>query len=324
MQLPLALASVARDGAAWKANFEATWSDYKQWYLCEGPAARPRYPACVDALERYMPELRPVFERLVDWAGGGDLAARFLSLWRPPPYMAGCTQAVWHGAHGPLLMRNYDYDTRWFEGVVFRTDWLRPVIGVSDCAWGLLDGMNADGLCASLTFGGSRDVGTGFGIPLLIRYVLETCTTVDQARAVFARVPVHMAYNVTLLDRSGANCVLFLQPGGGCRVSASNVCTNHQDSVQWPAYEAVTETRERQAYLQNRLHDPTLDQPALVELFLSAPLYQHHFERSYGTLYTSCWSPAAGCLDLYWPGRHTSASFADFPHQNLLIELAPH
>ena len=67
-----------------------------------------------------------------------------------------------------VLIRNYDYNQRWFEGRVFHTEWLKPVIGISDCAWGLLDGMNADGLCASLTFGGSQKVGVGFGIPLLI------------------------------------------------------------------------------------------------------------------------------------------------------------
>lgn len=323
MEMPLTLSSVDADGVAWKENFQATWSDYKQWYLCEGESARPRYPACLKALETHMPELVPLFHRLAKWAGGSDLAARFLSLYKPPPYMAGCTQAVWQGPFGALLMRNYDYDTRWFEGVVFRTEWLKPVMGVSDCAWGLLDGMNADGLCASLTFGGSQEVRPGFGIPLIIRYVLETCSTVAEARAVFARVPVHMTYNVTLLDRTGASCVLFLKAGGGFTVSKHAVCTNHQGTVKWPEYEAATETRERQAYLEAQLQNPALDQATLAQLFLAAPLYQHHYARSFGTLYTSCWTPAYGTLDLYWPSIHTSASFDSFPTQNLLIELAP-
>ncbi|MDF1799679.1 MAG: C45 family autoproteolytic acyltransferase/hydrolase [Planctomycetota bacterium] len=323
MDMSLALLSVDARGRAWKDNFKATWPDYRQWYLCEGEGARPRYPACLAALEQHMPELVPRFHRLAKWAGGGDLAARFLSMYRPPPYLAGCTQTVWQGPFGPLLMRNYDYDLRWFEGLVLRTEWLKPVIGVSDCLWGLLDGMNADGLCASLTFGGSRDVRPGFGIPLLIRYVLETCSTVAEARAVFERVPVHMTYNVTLLDRAGDHCVLYLKAGGGFEVSDRVVCTNHQATVKWPEYEATTATRERQTYLEERLLDPTLDQAALAQLFLAAPLYQHHYDRSFGTLYTSCWSPASGTLDLYWPSVHTTASFDSFPNQNLLIELAP-
>ena len=99
----MALSSVDADGRAWKENFQATWSDYRQWYLCEGESARPRYPACVKALETHMPELVPLFHRLEKWAGGSDLAARFLSLYKPPPYMAGCTQAVWQGPAGALL-----------------------------------------------------------------------------------------------------------------------------------------------------------------------------------------------------------------------------
>ena len=38
---------------------------------------------------------------------------------------------------------------------------------MSDCLWGLLDGMNDDGLGVSLTFGGRRVLGDGFGIPIV-------------------------------------------------------------------------------------------------------------------------------------------------------------
>ena len=57
----------------------------------------------------------------------------------------------------------------------------RRVVGTEDCGWGLLDGVNDAGLAVSLTFGGRPQVGDGFGIPLILRYVLQTCTDVDQA-----------------------------------------------------------------------------------------------------------------------------------------------
>jgi hypothetical protein len=50
---------------------------------------------------------------------------------------------------------------------------------------------------------GRLAVGEGFGIPLVIRYVLEVCGTVEEAVGVLCRVPVHMSYNITALDRSG-------------------------------------------------------------------------------------------------------------------------
>jgi predicted choloylglycine hydrolase len=56
-----------------------------------------------------MPELESTYDELVELAGGGDLAARFLSLYRPPPFLTACSQGVWRGAE-PALVRNYDYD----------------------------------------------------------------------------------------------------------------------------------------------------------------------------------------------------------------------
>ena len=88
----------------------------------------------------------------------------------------------------PVLVRNYDYAPSRFEGVVQATAWGKHrVIGMSDCLWGLLDGMNDAGLVVSLTFGGRRVLGDGFGIPVVVRYLLETCSTVAEARAALAR-----------------------------------------------------------------------------------------------------------------------------------------
>lgn len=42
-------------------------------------------------LDEHMPELVPTYERLVALAGGDRLAARFLSLYRPPGFVVGCT-----------------------------------------------------------------------------------------------------------------------------------------------------------------------------------------------------------------------------------------
>ena len=63
-----------------------------------------------------MPELYPTWEALCERAGGGDVAARVLSLYDPPPLLAGCSQAVIGGA----LVRNYDYHPDRIEGTVLR------------------------------------------------------------------------------------------------------------------------------------------------------------------------------------------------------------
>ena len=76
------------------------------------------------------------------------------------------------------------------------------VIGMADQLWGLLDGVNDRGLAVSFTFGGRRGVGRGFSIPIVVRYLLETCATVAEGVAALERIPVQAAYNVTLVDRA--------------------------------------------------------------------------------------------------------------------------
>jgi predicted choloylglycine hydrolase len=56
-----------------------------------------------------------------------------------------------------------------------------------DCLWGPLDGVNDTGLAVSLAFGGRPQVAAGFGIPLVIRYVLETCGSTEEATRTLRR-----------------------------------------------------------------------------------------------------------------------------------------
>jgi hypothetical protein len=59
-------------------------------------------------LAAHMPELVPTWQRLVDLADGDPLAAQMLTLYNAPPFLAGCSQAVYLGSE-PALVRNYDY-----------------------------------------------------------------------------------------------------------------------------------------------------------------------------------------------------------------------
>jgi len=84
-------------GPKWAGLFAEYWPFYRKWWLKEGEPARPTYAECRRALKAHMPDLIPLYEDLCDQAGGGDLAARFLSFYCPPPYLSGCSQAVWGG-----------------------------------------------------------------------------------------------------------------------------------------------------------------------------------------------------------------------------------
>ncbi len=321
MELVFEAIQEAQAGPRWQAVFERHWAAYRRWFLSEGNRARPYYLSGLRKLREHMPELLPTYERLTELAGGSDLAARFLALYCPPPYLSGCSQAVWSGSP-PLLARNYDYSPLLCEGVILDTRWNgRRVIAMSDCLWGVLDGINEDGLALSLTFGGSRSLGQGFGVPLILRYVLEFCTTAADAAAVLSRVPSHMAYNVTAVDRSGDYRTVFIAPDRPAVVRNVAVATNHQDTVEWHQHARATATLERERFLYSRLRERDGGPERLVQAFLRAPLYSTAYARGFGTVYTAVYHPVHGLAEYIWPNLRWQQSFTHFEEGKRLVRF---
>jgi predicted choloylglycine hydrolase len=64
----------------------------------------------------------------------------------------------------------------------------------------------------SLTFGGRTETGDGFGIPLIMRYVLQVARSTGEAVRILQRVPSHMSYNVLVLDGAGQHALVELAP----------------------------------------------------------------------------------------------------------------
>ena len=309
-----------RPGSRWQALFEATWGAYRSWYASEGLEQRPDLAVGRGALSRYMPELVPTWERLVRLGGGDELAARMLSLWDPPAFAPGCSQLV-TGGQSRALVRNYDYDPHLFENVVYSSRFTRRrVIGTGDCLWGLLDGMNDDGLAVSLTYGGRRGTGVGFAIPLVVRYLLEVCATVGEARAVLERLPVAAAYNLTFSDRAGAVVTAFVAPDRRPEYFAAGLATNHRGLVpDEPERARRLGSVVRQDALRV-LDRSAADPEDAVAAFLEPPLYNTAYSRGFGTLYTAVYRPDEGILDCVWPDTTWTHSF-DSPDETLEVVL---
>ncbi|MFY9204539.1 MAG: C45 family peptidase, partial [Yoonia sp.] len=277
-----------------------------------GVSARPTYTESHKALSAHMPEMVPIYEDLCDLAGGGDLAARFLRFYCPPPYLTGCSQAIWTGKE-PVLVRNYDYNPKAFDSLTLQTGWGgRRVIGTSDGLFGLVDGMNDAGLAISLTFGGRRDVGIGFGVPLILRYVLQTCKTAEEAGEVLSRVPTHMSYNVTVIDKKRKYLTAMLAPDRPAILTHAAVATNHQETVEWISHARITATVERERYLLQRITLHRDPEEKFIGAFLRPPLYSTAFSMGFGTLYTAVYRPRLGQMEVRWPDVNWKHSFDDF------------
>jgi predicted choloylglycine hydrolase len=300
-------------GAKWQANFRERWPHYRAWFLQEGEGARPSYATSIRMLRAHMPELVPAYERVVDLAGGGDLAARMLSLYRPPPYLAACSQGAWRRGGQVMLVRNYDYAPSRFEGLIWSTRLSqRRVVGMSDCLWGLLDGMNDAGLGVSLTFGGRQVLGDGFGIPIVVRYLLETCDDVASARETLARLPYSLSHNLTVLDRRGGVLTAYLAPDREPIFGESPAATNHQGVVEWPEQAEASRTLERERAILGSVDDPDLDADGFVGSFLRAPLFSTAYRSGFGTLYTAAYRVGEGTATYLWPAHTWSLSFESF------------
>lgn len=306
-------------GEQWQRVFDDYWPAYRDWFLRDGDGGRPGFVTCRARLREHLPELVPLWEHLVELAGGGDRQARMLSLYCPTPYMSGCSQVVCDDPdRGPVLARNYDYRPDSCDGVLLRSRWHdTEVIASSDCMWGVLDGINEHGLVVSLAFGGSRRVGDGFGIPLILRYILEFCRSVDEGTAVLCRVPSSMAYNVTLADASGGRATVQIAPGVPARTKTHPYATNHQDEVEWEAHAVATCTREREQRLHELLGER--GRTHLAAEFQQEPLFQTSYSKGFGTLYTALYTAREGRVTFYWPGRTWSLGFDDFPEGEMAV-----
>ncbi|RKN45036.1 acyl-coenzyme A--6-aminopenicillanic acid acyl-transferase [Streptomyces hoynatensis] len=290
----------------WAAHARALWPEMAGLLTEEG---RTRQGADrVRALFRaHMPELVPVLERLAGRLGRPGAEA-FLTHAALRPFSPACTQI----GDGGTLLRNYDFPPEQCEGTIVSSCFLRPVIGMQDVLWGLLDGMNDAGLAVSLTYGGRSVYGRGFAILLIVRYLLETCGTVDEALGRLRSLPVAVPQNLTLVDAAKAVTV-FVGPDMPPTVAPDACAANHQ-------HLPVTEEQERASRTQERLR-AIRAAGADVAAMLRPPLYRPLDAQGLGTLYTAHYRPAEGLVTYHWPGASWQQSFGDFAPGSRTVAL---
>jgi predicted choloylglycine hydrolase len=281
--------------------FAAAWPAYRRWYLSQGEAARPSFAECSLELRRYMPELAGAYDRLVDAVGGGDLEARFLSHWCPPPLFTACSLAALTGGEN-VLIRNYDYPPLLCDNTALLSSWHGTrVLAMGDCVWGAVDGVNAHGLAVAIAFGGRPAVGRGFGIGLVVRYLLEFARDVPEALDVLRRVPVQLAYNVALVDRSGRAEIARVAPDRPLTRARGLTAGNRQGRTEWPEHAAFCGTVAREAALADAVATPGMTAASLLSRFLEPPVYRDPSTTTWGTVYTAAYDANLGTLELAWP-----------------------
>ncbi len=298
--------------------FAEHWAGYRSWMR-----RAPRLDAghCRAMLERCMPELVGRYDALHDRFGGGEEVGRFLTLYQPPPLVRACTQLVLDDASGPVLLRTYDHHPHLFDGMILGSAWGGvATLVMSDCIWGALDGVNAHGLAIALAFGGRGAVGPGFAAPLVCRYVLQTCTTVAEARDALSRAPVSMTYTFVVVDRAGDFVTAYLSPDRPPTFVTRRASTNHQGVVEWERYVRFTRSEARLARAEALLAERS-GVEAARRAFLAPPLWRNDYRRGGGTLYVAEYGVAGGTLGLHWPGRTERIGLGEVEERTFSVAL---
>jgi len=299
--------------------YARTWPNYHRWLN--------RAPERITAeqgrakLQAYMPELLATYDNLWTAFGGDEKTGAFLSLYKPPTFRSGCSQACKITGEFELV-RNYDFPSKLCDKLLLHTNWNgTKVIAMTDCLWGVLDGMNEYGLAVSLAYGGRYKHGDGFAITLVLRYILEFCQNSEQAIAKLQSVPIHMAYNITLLDRQGVSKTVVLCPGEEIQVTSLSFATNHQPGAIIEGVDVIADSYAREQFIATRLADPRQQESSLVSIFLESPLLRKASDwQDWGTLYTARYLPLSGSVELHWPnGQVLSNSFDHFVEGSISV-----
>ena len=114
------------------------------------------------------------------------------------------------------------------------------------------------------------------------------------------RIPSHMSYSVTVLDKTGFHAIVHLAPDRPPAVVNEKVVTNYQGEVMWLAHARATRSVERKEILESCLNQhANLEQ--MKNALMRAPVFQTSFHRGYGTLYSAAYLPESNCVDYMWP-----------------------
>ena len=242
-------------------------------------------PALWEELSGLADELGIAMERAAYWFGNDGL--------RPP--IGACSAVMTAGVYG----RNYDFRPRFYGArfILLQASGSYASIGSSHQLTGRLDGMNEHGLMIGLHRVKKSPRFPGLSADLIVRMILDQCSTTTEAVATLRQLPHAMQYNYSLLDATGIAAVIEASPGAvAVRTGAWLACTNHFQS----ALLRPLNHRRRAEHSQQRL--PPLEAWAsgglgAEEIFTAlnrstSPAFHHGYVGGAGTLHTIVGEPA--------------------------------
>ena len=120
-------------------------------------------------------------------------------------------------------------------------------------------------------------------------------------------MPVHLPYNLAIIDRSGDWLTVFISPDREPEVRREPYSANRQDSNLRPDDPRIVDTVRREALLENVIGNPNETLEHLSDRFLQAPIYRPVKKGDWGTVYTACYRPADASVRAALAARQLAA-----------------
>jgi predicted choloylglycine hydrolase len=177
--------------------------------LCFGREAFPVY-------EKYAPQ---IMQEVKGLAEGSKTPYTKMASWLMTMYgfgdVHGCTCFAFHDNNTTILCRNSDMFPelkKTSESVLYRPDDGYMFLGNSTSFIQMEDGMNEHGLAIGINFLMTKTYKIGLNTGFVVRLVLETCKTTEEAIALIKLLPLCSTQNFLIGDKSGHLVVLEASP----------------------------------------------------------------------------------------------------------------
>lgn len=192
----------------------------------------------LDICETYMPDL---CEEIRGLAEGLEINYEYFASWLMTVYgfnnLHGCSCVAVKYSDGILFGRNSDMFKelkKTSQSIFVNPTGFNKFIGHSTGLVLMEDGMNEHGLCVGMNFLVTKYRKPGINTGMLVRYLLEKCTNVNEAIETIKSLPISSTQNIMLADANHNIAVVESSP---CKIEVRTsetflVSTNHFTTEQ--------------------------------------------------------------------------------------------
>lgn len=212
---------------------------------------------------------------------------------------AHCSAFAFRSNEGAFFGRNSDFlisVEKFCDSAFYRLDNGAAFIGNTTAPIQMEDGLNEHGLAAGLTMVYPLHIKPGLNAGMLVRLVLESCRTVDEAVGLLSSVPPASSHNILLADKkrdmalvqSCCDKTVVQRPEGDFIYATNHFCAKEMEPYQYQGPDDIF-SHKRYETLQKVFAEETPKNGFFAQYLLGGKLgFMCQYNRSLG--FDTIWS----------------------------------